>query len=67
MPNLITTSEFAEIVRAPEETVRYWRFIGKGPRSVKLGRRVLYDRDDVEQWIAEQRTEQSSGRGPEAA
>ena len=66
MPNLITTSEFAEIVRAPEETVRYWRFIGKGPRSVKLGRRVLYDRDDVEQWIADQRTQQS-GDGPDAA
>jgi excisionase family DNA binding protein len=67
MSTFLTTAEVAQIVRAPAETVRYWRHLGKGPRNFKLGRRVLYDRDDVEQWIAKQRAQQSSGRGPEAA
>lgn len=50
---LITTEELAKIVRAPVETVRYWRHIGKGPKSFKIGRRVLYRGDDVSRWIDE--------------
>lgn len=51
--DFLTSSEVALLVRAPESTVRYWRWQGTGPRSVKIGRRVLYRRDDVEQWIRE--------------
>jgi excisionase family DNA binding protein len=51
----LTTDEVAEILRAPIETVRYWRHVGKGPRSFKVGRRVLYAREDVEAFIAEAR------------
>lgn len=47
----LTTHEVAQIVRAPVETVRYWRHVGKGPRSVKIGRRVLYDAKDVRTWL----------------
>jgi predicted DNA-binding transcriptional regulator AlpA len=50
--NLIT-AEVAELVRAPIETVRYWRHVGKGPKSFKVGRRVLYAIEDVEAWIAQ--------------
>ncbi len=55
MPEYMTTVEVAEMLRAAPETVRYWRFMGTGPRSFKAGRRVLYERDDVEQWISEQK------------
>lgn len=48
----MTTAELAAMIKTPAETVRYWRHIGKGPRSFKLGRRVLYARADVEQWLA---------------
>jgi excisionase family DNA binding protein len=54
----MTTHEVAELVRAPAETVRYWRHVGKGPRSFKIGRKVLYARGDVERWIAEAREAQ---------
>lgn len=47
----MTLAEVAEHCRAPIETVRYWRKIGKGPRSFKVGRRVLYAADDVEAWL----------------
>lgn len=48
---LMTTSEVGDICRTPVETVRYWRHVGKGPKSFKLGRRVLYREADVLAWI----------------
>jgi len=53
MAKYLTTAEVAEILRAPVETVRYWRHVGKGPASFKLGRRVLYELADVEAFIAQ--------------
>jgi len=53
MLKYLTISEVAELVRAPLETVRYWRHIGKGPKSFKVGRRVLYAVEDVDAWIAQ--------------
>lgn len=51
--DLLTTAEVAVITRAPASTVRYWRHIGSGPPSFRLGRRVVYRRGDVHAWIAE--------------
>lgn len=49
----LTTVELAERLRTTPETVRYWRYVGKGPRSAKVGRRVLYDLNDVEAYETE--------------
>ncbi len=46
----LTTDEVAELFRTVAGTVRYWRHLGKGPRSFKVGRRVLYRRADVQAW-----------------
>lgn len=53
----MTTPEVAELLRTSPDTVRWFRYVGKGPRSFKVGRRVLYSRADVETWLAEARTE----------
>jgi excisionase family DNA binding protein len=53
-PELFTITEAAELLRAPVATLRYWRHLGTGPRSFRLGRRVLYRTDDLHAWIAEQ-------------
>lgn len=53
--DLLTTIEVADLTRAPISTVRYWRYLGSGPRSFRLGRRVVYLRRDVQEWIAKQR------------
>lgn len=45
----------------PAETLRYYRHRGEGPTSFKLGRRVVYARQDVEAWIVEQRAATQSG------
>jgi len=51
-PELLTITEAAELLRAPVATLRYWRHSNTGPRSFRLGRRVLYRRDDLNAWIA---------------
>lgn len=48
----LTTADVATKLRTSAETVRYWRHIGKGPKSFKVGRRVLYAASDVEKFIA---------------
>ena len=55
MGKYLTTQEVADALRTSPETCRYWRSIGKGPRSFKVGRRVLYAVEDVEAFIAKAR------------
>jgi Helix-turn-helix domain len=49
-PDLLTITEAAELLR-PVATLRYWRHLNTGPHSFRLGRRVLYRRDDLNAWI----------------
>ncbi len=58
---LLTITEAADLLRAPVATLRYWRHLGTGPRSFRLGRRVLYRRDDLHTWIDAQRQQGSTG------
>ena len=60
---LLTINEAASIVRTPVATMRYWRHLGTGPRSFRLGRRVLYRYTDLIDWI----NEQHDNNGPHAA
>ncbi len=52
---LLTVGEVAEMTRVDMGTLRWWRSIddGRGPKSFKLGRRVMYRRADVEKWVKE--------------
>ena len=61
-PELLTIAEAAELLRAPVATLRYWRHQGTGPRSFRLGRRVLYRREDLHAWIEHQRAEAAGHR-----
>lgn len=54
MDNYLTLEEVAERMRTPEGTLRFWRHKGIGPKSAKLGRRVVYRETDVDAWIAAQ-------------
>ncbi|TFV87056.1 DNA-binding protein [Blastococcus sp. CT_GayMR20] len=59
-PELLTITEAAELLRAPVATLRYWRHLGTGPRSFRLGRRVLYRSEDLRSWIDAQHDDQVS-------
>ena len=52
--DLLTTAEVAAITRTPASTLRYWRHLGSGPRGFRMGRRVMFRREDLDQWLAEQ-------------
>jgi excisionase family DNA binding protein len=58
---LLTIGEAAQLLRAPVATLRYWRHLGTGPRSFRLGRRVLYRRDDLHAWIDAQHGQVTAG------
>jgi excisionase family DNA binding protein len=49
--DLLTIAEAADLLRAPVATLRYWRHRKIGPPSFRLGRRVLYRRDNLRTWI----------------
>jgi predicted DNA-binding transcriptional regulator AlpA len=51
MSDLLFGEEVAEITRIPLATLRFYRHAGKGPKSFRLGNRVVYKRADVESWI----------------
>jgi predicted DNA-binding transcriptional regulator AlpA len=48
---LLTLAEAAAIVRVPEATLRYWRHLGEGPHSFRIGRTVRYWRSEVLSWL----------------
>ena len=55
-------TEVADLIRVPVATLRYWRHLGCGPRSFKVGRTVRYWRSDVYQWLEEQSSHPQSTR-----
>ena len=46
----LTQEEAARILRLSPRTLERHRLTGTGPRFVKLGRRVLYRRADLDAW-----------------
>jgi Helix-turn-helix domain len=58
----LTQPEVAEMLHhATTATLRWWRHEDRGPRSIRVGRRVLYRRMDVELWLEAQENETARG------
>ncbi|MBX9243427.1 helix-turn-helix domain-containing protein [Actinotalea ferrariae] len=52
---LLTLDETSARTRVPVASLRWYRARGEGgPKSFKVGRRVMYREDDVEAWLEEQ-------------
>jgi excisionase family DNA binding protein len=49
--DFLTDRELADLLEIPQRTPGQWRYLGKGPRYVRVGRHVRYRRTDVEAWI----------------
>ena len=54
MHDLMTLAEASDRLRTPAATLRYWRHVGTGPKSFRLGGRVVYKAEDVEAWVEAQ-------------
>jgi excisionase family DNA binding protein len=50
---LLLLPEVAELCRMSESTLRWLRHRGEGPPGFRMGRRILFRRSAVHQWIAE--------------
>jgi DNA-binding transcriptional MerR regulator len=48
---LLTIIEAADLLRTPVATLRYWRSIGYGPGSFRVGRVVRYWRHEIIDWL----------------
>lgn len=48
---LLRIGQVSEWTGISENTLRFWRHQGTGPRSAKLGRRVVYREAEVTAWI----------------
>lgn len=65
---ILRLEQIHERTGVPLATLRWYRHQGLGPKTWKLGRRVVAYEDDVEAWLAEQqRTGVTSGGPPPAA
>lgn len=44
-------TEAASYLGVPYNTLRYWAYVGTGPRSYRLGRHRHYRKSDLDAWI----------------
>ena len=51
--NFLTQEEAAKELRLSERTLERHRWSGTGPRFVKMGRRIFYRPEDIEDYTAE--------------
>lgn len=60
----MTTEQLATRWHMSPRTLEQWRWLGKGPRFLKIGARVLYRDEDVEDWETAQLCQNTSGSLP---
>jgi predicted DNA-binding transcriptional regulator AlpA len=47
----LSEHEVAELLGVSRNTLKHWRWIGKGPRYVKLVSKIAYRPRDLDEWI----------------
>ena len=60
----LTLEEVANLLRTPAKTLYSWRYERKGPPAFKVGKKLLYPRARLLEWIDSQMAEQNSDRQP---
>ena len=57
---LLTQPRLSELIDVSERTLERWRVEGSGPVFCRAGRKVLYQLEDVEIWLAASRRRSTS-------
>ncbi len=65
-PERLRTPEAAHYCGLAARTFEKLRVIGGGPNYIKIGRAVVYDTRDLDQWVEDQRSLSDSGAGDAA-
>lgn len=64
---LLDTSQAASYLRLRPATLERWRAIGEGPTYTKLGRRVVYFQQDLEEFARSRRRVAAAGPAGEGS
>ncbi len=59
-PKVVTASEAARLLGLSESTLAKLRLNGNGPTYCKLGRRVVYRTEDLNEWLESRATRDTS-------
>jgi len=60
MAEFLDADELEEMTGTKASTWRYWATVGEGPASLKLGRRRVWKRSVVVEWLATQQAQASA-------
>jgi len=60
---LLTERDASKLLCLSVRTLQKWRLCGRGPRFLKLGHAVRYDRADLDGFLADARRGSTSDRG----
>lgn len=52
---LWTPEDVSTYLGVPIETLYRWRYLGTGPKAVRIGKHLRYDPADVYAWVAERK------------
>jgi excisionase family DNA binding protein len=55
MKQYLTRKEAAQYLRLSNRTLEKWACLGEGPAFRRLGRRVIYDREELDAFAARDR------------
>ena len=59
----LRTKPPAQYCGSTKSTFEKYRLTGEGPAYIKIGRVVVYDRDDLDAWLASHRRMSTSEQG----
>lgn len=65
--DLLDTPALAKKLGVQANTLEKWRVRGEGPTYVKIGRRIAYHPQDVEEWLTSRRATSTSQAGSQTA
>lgn len=51
----MTIQELSGYIRIPVKTLYNWRWRGEGPKGFRVGNTLLYEKKDVDDWLAGQK------------
>ncbi len=60
---VLRTDPAAEYCGSTKSTFEKYRLTGEGPTYIKIGRVVVYDRDDLDAWLVSHRRMSTSEQG----
>ena len=52
---MMTTEQVGAYLAVPVSTIHRWRYVGEGPPAAKIGRHLRFDRQELLEWVEEQK------------